>query len=210
MQSGRRQCNGDMTLNFQLSQLMDNECKVVLVGDSRCGKSCLLRRFVSDTFSQEYIPTGFGRYSLKHQINEEAIEFTMLDTSVMCHFLTVVSRNEEILCTDLPIVLCGCQSDARFSPSPTNEQGTKVQIKKQEYPVSLGKILSLSRFISAVTYVETSAKCNPKSVLEAFEMAALAAKGRLNRYQFHIFSPSLMNKEIQPTFQRKATNCFIM
>jgi GTPase SAR1 family protein len=31
-------------------ELEDVECKVVLVGDSRCGKTALVQRFVDDNF----------------------------------------------------------------------------------------------------------------------------------------------------------------
>jgi GTPase SAR1 family protein len=31
-------------------ELEDGECKVVLVGDSRCGKTALVQRFVDDNF----------------------------------------------------------------------------------------------------------------------------------------------------------------
>jgi GTPase SAR1 family protein len=31
-------------------ELEDVECKVVLVGDSRCGKTALVQRFVGDNF----------------------------------------------------------------------------------------------------------------------------------------------------------------
>ena len=35
----------------------DSVCKVIIVGDSAVGKSCLFRRFSSDTFSSDHIVT---------------------------------------------------------------------------------------------------------------------------------------------------------
>lgn len=34
------------------SNLTDVDCKVVLVGDSKCGKTCLVQRFESDKFNE--------------------------------------------------------------------------------------------------------------------------------------------------------------
>lgn len=31
--------------------------KVVVLGDTKAGKSCLVRKFVDDTFSEDYLPT---------------------------------------------------------------------------------------------------------------------------------------------------------
>lgn len=43
--------------------------------------------------------------------------------------------------------------------------------------------LSVARQLGAMTYVETSARASTKGVKDAFEVAALAALGKLNKQQ---------------------------
>lgn len=43
--------------------------------------------------------------------------------------------------------------------------------------------LSVARQLGATTYVETSARASSKGVKDAFEVAALAALGKLNKQQ---------------------------
>lgn len=45
------------------------------------------------------------------------------------------------------------------------------------------KALAVARQLGATTYVETSARASSKGVKDAFEVAALAALGKLNKQQ---------------------------
>jgi GTPase SAR1 family protein len=40
-----------------MAEQYDLLVKILLIGDSGCGKSCLLLRFADDTFSENYIST---------------------------------------------------------------------------------------------------------------------------------------------------------
>ncbi|KAH9369537.1 hypothetical protein HPB48_019672 [Haemaphysalis longicornis] len=84
--------------------------KVVLVGDTRCGKTALANRFVSDAFTtkragdeksqrtrltrfakcaQDYTPTGFDRYTTHHEVAGQKFYFSVWDTSGSTAYDTV-------------------------------------------------------------------------------------------------------------------------
>ncbi|CAL1288308.1 unnamed protein product [Larinioides sclopetarius] len=180
-------------------------CKIVLVGDSRCGKTSLIHRFVSDSYTQVYTPTGFERYTATYCVGGYRIHFTLWDTSGTSAYDTVRPLSYKdasvfLLCftigspdsldntinkwfpeirqhsQNIPIILCGCQSDLR------NDAETMCALAKlKKVPVTAEQALGVSRQIHATTYVETSSRSCPRSSREAFEISALAALGKLNK-----------------------------
>ena len=75
---------------------------------------------------------------------------------------------------DAPIILVGCQSDLR-----SDRDVISGLAKSGRAPVSSDQALSFSRQISAVIYVETSAKTSTRSAISAFEVAGLASLGKI-------------------------------
>ena len=75
---------------------------------------------------------------------------------------------------DAPIILVGCQSDLR-----SDRDVISGLAKSGRAPVSSDQALSFSRQISAVIYVETSAKTSSRSAISAFEVAGLASMGKI-------------------------------
>lgn len=72
---------------------------------------------------------------------------------------------------DVPVILCGCQSDLRQDSATLNHLS-----KTGRTPVSSDQALAICCEIEAVNYVETSAKFpTDNNNGEAFELAALAA-----------------------------------
>ena len=80
---------------------------------------------------------------------------------------------------DLPVVLCGCQADLRTDPVTLSHLG-----KTGRTPVTTDQALAICCEISAVNYIETSAKfpdeplsntSSANSLAEVFELCALAA-----------------------------------
>ncbi|KAG7280162.1 hypothetical protein CRUP_037746 [Coryphaenoides rupestris] len=57
--------------------------KIVVVGDSQCGKTALLNVFAKDTFPAGYIPTVFENYTADFKIERQRVELRLWDTSVM-------------------------------------------------------------------------------------------------------------------------------
>ena len=67
-----------MTLNFNLA------CKVVLIGESGVGKTSIITRYISDTFSSTLSPTSGANFTTKTvDIKEynQKIKFEIWDTA---------------------------------------------------------------------------------------------------------------------------------
>ncbi|KAG8139818.1 hypothetical protein E2320_002575 [Naja naja] len=63
---------------------MENQlarCKIVVVGDSQCGKTALLHVFAKDAYPENYVPTVFENYTASFEIEKQRIELNMWDTS---------------------------------------------------------------------------------------------------------------------------------
>ena len=80
---------------------------------------------------------------------------------------------------DLPVVLCGCQADLRTDPITLSHLG-----KTGRTPVTIEQALAICCEISAINYIETSAKypdeplsntSSANNLAEVFELCALAA-----------------------------------
>ncbi|MBN3277462.1 RND3 protein, partial [Polyodon spathula] len=59
------------------------KCKIVVVGDSQCGKTALLHVFAKDCFPENYVPTVFENYTASFEIDTQRIELSLWDTSVL-------------------------------------------------------------------------------------------------------------------------------
>ncbi|XP_023231724.1 rho-related GTP-binding protein RhoE-like isoform X2 [Centruroides sculpturatus] len=212
-------------------------CKLVLVGDSQCGKTALIQRFITDNFTEVYSPTGFERYTASYEVSDYRINFTLWDTSGASAYDTVRPLSYQdakvfLLCfhichsnsldntvnkwcpevrqhsPNVPIILCGCQSDLRTDRETLCDLG-----KGKKSPVTSEQALAVSRQIGATTYVETSSKSCSRSVRDAFEVAALAALGKLNKN--HVTRPYLkvncMSKiDLKDELREKARHCVVM
>uniref|UniRef100_A0A3B1IST1 Rho family GTPase 2 n=1 Tax=Astyanax mexicanus TaxID=7994 RepID=A0A3B1IST1_ASTMX len=56
-------------------------CKIVVVGDTQCGKTALLHVFAKDSYPETYVPTVFENYTASFEIDKRRIELNMWDTS---------------------------------------------------------------------------------------------------------------------------------
>lgn len=180
-------------------------CKIVLVGDNKCGKTSLVHRFIHDKFLEVYTPTDFRVYTTTYEVNDYRINFTIWDTSgaaaydkvrpltyqdarvlLLCFQIPCPNSLDNIVnkwypeirqhCPNIPVILCGCQSDLR---NDTDVLRNLSKLKKT--PVTSEQALAASRQISATTYVETTTKHCGKTVKDAFEVIALASLGKLNK-----------------------------
>ncbi|KAI3356633.1 hypothetical protein L3Q82_017822 [Scortum barcoo] len=57
------------------------KCKIVVVGDSECGKSALLNVFAKDCFPECYVPTVFENYTASFELDMQRVELQLWDTS---------------------------------------------------------------------------------------------------------------------------------
>ncbi|MED6257518.1 Rho- GTP-binding protein RhoE [Ataeniobius toweri] len=67
-------------------------CKIVVVGDSRCGKTALLHVFAKDSYPENYVPTVFENYTASFEIDKQRIELNMWDTSGRRHLCPFVQH----------------------------------------------------------------------------------------------------------------------
>ncbi|KAI4894695.1 hypothetical protein NFI96_014365 [Prochilodus magdalenae] len=58
-----------------------SRCKIVVVGDTQCGKTALLHVFAKDSYPETYVPTVFENYTASFEIDKRRIELNMWDTS---------------------------------------------------------------------------------------------------------------------------------
>uniref|UniRef100_A0A1B6CR53 Rho-related GTP-binding protein RhoE n=1 Tax=Clastoptera arizonana TaxID=38151 RepID=A0A1B6CR53_9HEMI len=221
----------------------DIDCKIVLVGDSKCGKTSLIQRFISDKFAEVYTPTGFEKYATTYNVGDYRTHFSVWDTSgttaydsvrplaypdtqifLLCFRISDPDSLDNAVnkwypeirqhCDNTPVILCGCQNDLR------NDIETLSYLSKQrKTPVTSEQAVTVSRQIAATTYVETSAKTSSKAVRDAFEVAALAALGKLNKnhvlhrqkvYQNCSTTRSKSKLDLKAELKDRARSCSIM
>ncbi|XP_063829195.1 uncharacterized protein LOC135078595 [Ostrinia nubilalis] len=138
----------------------EEEVKVVLVGDTQCGKTSLVQRFVSDTFIEAYTPTGFEKYGYTCTVADYRVNFSVWDTSGTTAYDTVRPLAYQdarifMLCFNVaepeslhnaaakwyrevrthggsaPVLLCGCKADLRH-----DKETVAMLSKLRSHPVT--------------------------------------------------------------------------
>ena len=85
----------------------DKTCKILLIGDSKVGKTCLISRYAIGVFNEDYISTiGFDSRQKEEIINNEKVLVRIFDTAGQERFKSITAnylRNAEgvILVYDL-------------------------------------------------------------------------------------------------------------
>ncbi|XP_062859350.1 rho-related GTP-binding protein RhoN-like [Trichomycterus rosablanca] len=174
-------------------------CKVVVVGDARCGKTALLHVFAKDSYPESYVPTVFENYTASFEIDKRRIELNMWDTSGSAYYDNVrplaypdsdavlicfdISRPETMdsvlkkwqsetqeYCPNAKIVLVGCKLDMRTDLNTLRELSKLTLI-----PVTHEQGTSLARQIGAAAYAECTAKQSENSVRDVFHIATVTS-----------------------------------
>uniref|UniRef100_A0A452S3Y0 Rho family GTPase 3 n=1 Tax=Ursus americanus TaxID=9643 RepID=A0A452S3Y0_URSAM len=147
------------------------KCKIVVVGDSQCGKTALLHVFAKDCFPENYVPTVFENYTASFEIDTQRIELSLWDTSGSPYYDNVrplsypdsdavlvcfdISRPETLdsvlkkwkgeiqeFCPNTKMLLVGCKSDLRTDVS------TLVELSNhRQTPVSYDQVCMLSGYL---------------------------------------------------------------
>uniref|UniRef100_A0A4W5PZF6 Rho family GTPase 3a n=1 Tax=Hucho hucho TaxID=62062 RepID=A0A4W5PZF6_9TELE len=172
------------------------KCKIVVVGDSQCGKTALLHVFAKDIFPENYIPTVFENYTASFEIDTKRIELSLWDTSgndpfylfnlshsvwscppSLNDFLCPPQWKGEIqeFCPNTKMLLVGCKSDLRTDLSTLVELSNHRQM-----PVSYDQGSNMAKQISA-PYIECSAQQSENSVRDIFHVATLACVNKNNK-----------------------------
>ena len=172
--------------------------KMVIVGDSSCGKTCLYTTFVRDRFPVEYVPTVFESYVGDIRVDGKTVELGFWDTVgnedydrlrplsypntgvfLMCFSIDSPESLSNVLekwnpevrhfCPNVPIILVGNKKDLR------NDENTKRELSKmKQEPVKSEDGSLMCERIKAYAYLECSAKTKD-GVRDVFTTAARAA-----------------------------------
>uniref|UniRef100_A0A4W5PLQ3 Rho family GTPase 3a n=1 Tax=Hucho hucho TaxID=62062 RepID=A0A4W5PLQ3_9TELE len=171
------------------------KCKIVVVGDSQCGKTALLHVFAKDIFPENY--------TASFEIDTKRIELSLWDTSgndpfylfnlheklnspdslaaglcyILNDFLCPPQWKGEIqeFCPNTKMLLVGCKSDLRTDLSTLVELSNHRQM-----PVSYDQGSNMAKQISA-PYIECSAQQSENSVRDIFHVATLACVNKNNK-----------------------------
>ncbi|XP_069809191.1 rho-related GTP-binding protein RhoN [Dendropsophus ebraccatus] len=182
-----------------------SRCKIVVVGDTQCGKTALLHVFAKDCYPENYVPTVFENYTASFEIDKQRIELNMWDTSGSAYYDNVrplaypesdavlicfdISRPETLdsvlkkwqgetqeFCPSAKIILVGCKLDMR------TDLNTLRELSKQRLiPVTHEQGSTQARQIGAVAYVECSSKVSENSVRDVFHVTTLASVNRIHK-----------------------------
>ncbi|XP_006821070.1 rho-related GTP-binding protein RhoN-like [Saccoglossus kowalevskii] len=183
-------------------------CKILLVGDSRCGKSSLLKVFVKESFTEVYVPTIFDNSTASFEVEKYRIDLSLWDTSgcteydnvrplsytetdcvVVCYDISVPESLDNVVdkwfpevrrcgSAGIPIILVGCKMDLRNDIHTITELAQKRQIT-----LTHEKGIQVAKQIGAAAFVECSAKNSRSSVNELFEIATLSSLGKLSLHK---------------------------
>ncbi|KAK5850901.1 hypothetical protein PBY51_001738 [Eleginops maclovinus] len=182
-------------------------CKIVVVGDTQCGKTALLHVFAKDSYPENYVPTVFENYTASFEIEKQRIELNMWDTSGSTYYDNVrplaypdsdavlicfdISRPETLdsvlkkwqgetqeFCPNAKVVLVGCKLDMRTDLNVMRELS-----KHRLIPVTHEQGTTLAKQIGAVAYTECTSKYSENSVRDVFHVTTLASVSCINRPQ---------------------------
>ncbi|XP_049848418.1 ras-related C3 botulinum toxin substrate 1-like [Schistocerca gregaria] len=171
---------------------MGCDIKVVVVGDTSVGKSCLLISYTTNSFPGEYVPTVFDNYTAFAVVDNVPANLGLWDTAGSSEYRTlrplsypgtdvfiicfsifqpesfrnvyeVWYKEIEAACPNVPILLVGTKADLRSVKSVIDELKTNG-----EEPITVAQGEHMAQEIGAVKYIECSAKTqmNLSSVFE--------------------------------------------
>jgi Ras family protein A len=177
--------------------------KMLIVGDSDCGKTCLYTVFAKDKFPEEYVPKRFEGYVADIEVDGKQVELALwdmhtgsknyvklrqlsypdTDVILMCFSIGSPDSLDNIpkrwilevnqFCPSIPVILVGNKKDLQ------NDHDTiKELAKMKQEPVKLEDGKNTAEKINAFAYLECSAKSKEgvKEVFDTVTMAALQAK----------------------------------
>uniref|UniRef100_A0A8C6SK98 Rho family GTPase 2 n=1 Tax=Neogobius melanostomus TaxID=47308 RepID=A0A8C6SK98_9GOBI len=181
-------------------------CKIVVVGDTECGKTALLHVFAKDSYPEvSQISININQKKKSFEIEKQRIELNMWDTSGSAYYDNVrplaypdadavlicfdISRPETLdsvlkkwqgetqeFCPNAKIVLVGCKLDMRTDLSVMRELA-----KHRLIPVTHEQGTGLARQIGAVAYAECTSKYSENTVRDVFHVTTLASVHRIHR-----------------------------
>lgn len=192
-----------------MGQPADTEIKtkLVVVGDTYCGKTKFVNRYVNSTYEDTYTATGIDTYHTTYQVSAaHKIHVSIWDTSgdqsydrvrpvsyadadlvLVCYSIEKPETLHHIAtkwlpeikehCPHQPIIVVGCGSDMRTDGDVLARLSANGQS-----PVTYDQGLKAAKDIEALVYSETSAKTSERSVKDILEVAILSSVGGGAKY----------------------------
>ncbi|KAI5181571.1 Ras-like protein gene family, member A [Nematocida sp. AWRm80] len=161
--------------------------KILVVGDSGCGKTCMLISYSEGKFQKEYVPTVFERSTLsyKDEVEGREIKLDIWDTAGQDDFDRI--RTLSYLDTDLILVCFSLDSIESLKSIkdkwreeiehfcknvPRILVGLKADLRIKNDPnlITVSKALEAAKSISASSYIECSAATGD-NIAEVFHRA---------------------------------------
>jgi len=171
--------------------------KLVVVGNSNVGKTCLLISYTSNSFPQEYVPTVFDNYTANIMVDNKTISLGLWDTAgeqyyrwlqtdVFLICFSIISMNSytnvkalwwpEVThrCPNSAVILVGTKCDLR------DDKETLERLReKNQVPLTYQQGEQMAKDIKAVCYMECSA-LTQKGLKQVFD-EAIKAVGHTQR-----------------------------
>uniref|UniRef100_A0A7S4P7G3 Uncharacterized protein n=1 Tax=Paramoeba aestuarina TaxID=180227 RepID=A0A7S4P7G3_9EUKA len=165
--------------------------KLLLIGDSGVGKSCLLLRFADDTYTESYISTIGVDFKIRTiELEGKVIKLQIWDTAGQERFRTITSSyyrgahgiivvydiSDQVTFNNVKQWL---QEIDRYACENVNKLlvGNKCDVEKRDVSVETGKQFAASLPVP-IPFIETSAK-NSTNVESAFLTMAAEIKNRM-------------------------------
>lgn len=177
--------------------MLETRRKLVVVGDSACGKTYLLMAFSEGTFPETYVPAVLDNYVAHVQVDGQHAQLALWDTAGQEEYdrlrpLSYFDSNVILICfaidlpdsldnvwekwisealhfsNGLPIILVGCKKDLRHAPETIEELR-----KTSQSSVTAEQGEEISKDILAYRYLECSARTG-EGICQIFEAAARA------------------------------------
>ena len=176
------------------------DLKIVVIGDTNVGKTCLLQTYSTNNFPLDYVPTVFDNYSIPISVDHVVYQLNVWDTSgsetyeemrplsytsTDCFMITFSVTDEESFHKIKTYWIneikenCGDPNPRILligtkSDSRKNEKVKELMKKQNMEFVSESAMKQMAKEIGARGYIECSA-LTQNNLSEVFEMAAMIA-----------------------------------
>ncbi|KAL7721305.1 Rho family GTPase [Entamoeba marina] len=182
---------------------MASEVKVIVIGDTNVGKTCLLLTYTTNSFPDTYVPTVFDNYTAPISVDGKTIQMNLWDTSgsddldemrplsypdtdcfMICFSISEEESFERIKTKWYTEIKDNCgRDDPRIiivgtkSDFRENKKTIETLEKQGKRLVSKDAVSAMAKEIKASGYKECSA-VNQDGLNEVFELAAKVALGK--------------------------------
>ena len=190
-----------------------HDTTIVVLGDSKVGKSSLVTKFRTGKFDSSYSKTNFESFNTSSIVQGQRVKFTIYDTSgvhgpnnsreiayreadvfLLCYKISDISSLFSAInywvpelrsfAPATPVILVGCQSDLRG-----DRQTISSLARQGRAPVSSDQARSFSHQMAAVSYVETSSRLSNSGAEAIFQLAARISIEQVNNQEYNQPSP---------------------